>query len=595
MSEVALEVSPGVERHQRELPVGRLEQFRRLEGRRVTVVVFEGQGPQDELPLRVEAPGHRIRASELREEFRRHRFPRLMVVREPAERRRISDPFLEHLGGGLDEVPLDPVVRVLDPAAVTSEHRVEQVPELVEQGLDLQVLHEGRPLLRIGEVAHQGGLRERRLAGPSDQDRGRRVCVLVLPRMEIQVEPADPLRALVHIVGLDRLVPHGDVGDALVPNAEKFRGDVEEAPQDLLEGEVRPQELRVEIERLGADQFRVVVRVPCVERRRSRRVLAFSVEEKAGVLLRPTFRRRADLREEVRDPFRGADHLVLHNVVREGVVSEQRGELVPGLEELRECREIRGMRAVEVLSLQPSAHLRVLRIAEDGDEVRIVGRDRDLAVGTGRMGPHEVVREAREVLRAVDLDRPDVFSDRAIEVLPDRGHLVAQFLDPRPGGLVLVDARETEVSEDFSHRELRVRVLARHVEADERIVEGPVQREVRREALRLLVPFVRRRPDRGVRMDVEQELRLALDLGEVEQQAIVGDEEVADRPPAMALEDLGQVAAALLQARGGLPLQGIRIADEQVPRLRERGHLGRRSPLRGRPPRGHAPKESSAG
>ena len=86
------------------------------------------------------------------------------------------------------------------------------------------------------------------------------------------------------------------------------------------------------------------------------------------------------------------------------------------------------------------------------------------------MGLHEVVREAREVLRAIDLDRPDVFSDRAIEVLPDRGHLVAQFLDPRPGGLVLVDARETEVPEDFSHRELRVRVLARHVEADERIV-----------------------------------------------------------------------------------------------------------------------------
>src|SRR5439155_17471380 len=91
----------------------------------------------DALPisLRVEAPGHRIRASELREEFRRHRFPRLNVVREPAERRRISDPLLEHLGGGLNEVPLDPVVRVLDPAAVTSEHRVEQVPELVEQGL----------------------------------------------------------------------------------------------------------------------------------------------------------------------------------------------------------------------------------------------------------------------------------------------------------------------------------------------------------------------------------------------------------------------------------------------------------------------------
>ena len=41
------------------------------------------------------------------------------------------------------------------------------------------------------------------------------------------------------------------------------------------------------------------------------------------------------------------------------------------------------------------------------------------------MGLHEVVREAREVLRAIDLDRPDVFSDRAIEVLSDRGHLVA--------------------------------------------------------------------------------------------------------------------------------------------------------------------------
>src|SRR5207253_11277958 len=106
-------------------------------------------------------------------------------------------------------------------------------------------------------------------------------------------------------------------------------------------------------------------------------------------------------------------------------------------EELRERREMRGMRTVEALPLQSSAHLRVPRIAEHGDEVRIVGRDRDLAVGTGRMSLHEVVREAREVLRAIDLDRPDVSSDRAIEVLSDRGHLVAQFLDPRPGGLVL--------------------------------------------------------------------------------------------------------------------------------------------------------------
>src|SRR5207244_11438614 len=92
-------------------------------------------------------------------------------------------------------------------------------------------------------------------------------------------------------------------------------------------------------------------------------------------------------------------------------------------------------------------------------------------------------------------------------------------------------------------------------------------------------------------MDIEQELRLALDLGEVEQQAIVGDEEVTDRPAGVAPEDLVQTSAALFQAGGGLLLQRIRIADEQVPRLCERGRLRTRSPPRGRSPRGHAAKE----
>ena len=64
-----------------------------------------------------------------------------MVKGEALERLGIADPFLEHLGRGLDEVPLDPIVRVLHPSTMAHEDRVEEVSELVEERLDLQELH----------------------------------------------------------------------------------------------------------------------------------------------------------------------------------------------------------------------------------------------------------------------------------------------------------------------------------------------------------------------------------------------------------------------------------------------------------------------
>ena len=390
-------------------------------------------------------------------------------------------------------------------------------------------------------------------------------------------------------------MPDRDAGHPLVSDSEQFAGDREQALEDLREREVRPEELRVEVEVLRPHEFGIEVRVPCLDRGRGGHVLLLAGDQELGVLLRPFLRSGADLREEVADALRGSDHLVLYDVVREALVSEDPREFVARGHELGQRREVRGMAAVQVLPLEAPPDLRVLGISEDGDDVRVLRRDRDPAVGSGRMRLHEIGRQAREVRRSVDLDRTLVLADRAVEVLPGRGHLVPESLDPLAGRGVSVDPGQTEVPEDLADRVLRLGILLRHIEVDERIIQRAVQGEVRREPLRLLVPLVRGLADRGIRMDVEQESTLALKFRESGQEAVVRHEEVLDGPRTAACEDLLETLATFRQARSGLFSQGLRVGREQVPRGRERTRVRSTVSLRLRSARGHGATEWLAG
>src|SRR5437016_2963978 len=419
--------------------------------------------------------------------------------------------------------------------------------------------------------------------------------VLVLPRMEVQVESTDSPIAIDDVVHVHGWMPDRDAGHPLVPDSEQFAGDFEQALEDLPERAGRPEALRVKVEILRAREFGIEVRVPRLQRGRVRHVLLLAGNQNLGVLLRPFLRGGADLREEVADALRESDHFVLYDVVREALVSEDPREFVARGHELGQRCKVRGMAAVQVLPLEAPPDLRILGISENGDDVRVLRRDRDPAVGSRRMRLHEIGRQAREVRRSVDLDRTLVLADRAVEVLPGRGHLVPESLDPLAGRGVSVDPGQTEVPEDLADRVLRLGILLRHTEVDERVIERAVQGEVRREPLRLLIPLVRGLADRGIRVDVEQESTLALKFRESGKEAVIRHEEVLDGPRTAACEYLLETLAGFRQARGGLFGQGLRVGREQVPRGRERTRVRSTVSLRRRSARGHGESEWLAG
>jgi hypothetical protein len=211
------------------------------------------------------------------------------------------------------------------------------------------------------------------------------------------------------------------------------------------------------------------------------------------------------------------------------------------------------------------------------------------------MRADEVLREPGEGLRSVELDRPDVLANSPIEFLADRDHGVPEFLDADARRLVLVHAREAEVPEDLVDREPGVRILFRNIEGDERVVERPVQREVRREPFGFLVPLVRGLADGRIGMHVEQELRLALQLREVEQHAVVGHEEIAHGPGTTAGNESLQPTPEPGEARGRLLREGIRVQREQEPRGGERSRPRSRTSRAARLMTGwHGSMESSA-
>ena len=102
-------------------------------------------------------------------------------------------PLLEHLRRRLDEVPLGRDAALRDPALVAAEHVVHEVAELVEHRDDVVVLHQraaarptGRGKLHTstpsGSCTPRDAVLEREL---------RRVLVLALARMHVEVDPAE--------------------------------------------------------------------------------------------------------------------------------------------------------------------------------------------------------------------------------------------------------------------------------------------------------------------------------------------------------------------------------------------------------------------
>ena len=80
----------------------------------------------------------------LRHQLRRNGFTGLIVRREGRQRRRIPDPFLEHLRRRLGEVALETRAAQAVPRAMTADQSMDDVAELVEERAHLVVRHQTR-------------------------------------------------------------------------------------------------------------------------------------------------------------------------------------------------------------------------------------------------------------------------------------------------------------------------------------------------------------------------------------------------------------------------------------------------------------------
>ena len=180
--------------------------------------------------------------------------PGFVVPGQEVETRALPTPVFHDLRGQLDEVPGDVhAVERLD--LHFAKQVVQQVAELVENGLNLPVREQRRPALPwrsevaadVAEVGRPGAVRPRtarhQVAHPG-------AATLRFARMPVGVKRAEPPAAgVVQVVILNLGVPGLEgsgraLGD---PQAEDLSHQLEQTRDDAPHREIRPQHLLVEI------------------------------------------------------------------------------------------------------------------------------------------------------------------------------------------------------------------------------------------------------------------------------------------------------------------------------------------------------------
>ena len=368
------------------------------------VVDVQGDRGVERLRRRLERATECIRAAHLLDQLHRNRVTRLVMLGEGLEHLRIPHPLLEHLGRGLDEIAFRRRARHRLPLPLTAEDRVEQVPELVEEGLDVGVLHQSRiPRLPAREIADERVLRK---LEPPGTLADRELCGVVefsRPRMEIEVEPAEEPRAFVHLVRFDRRIPDGRVRDPLVGDPEHPGGHVQHALLHVVEREVGPHFLRIEIEITFPDEPAVVGDLPPVHLRGGGIVLLLSLEIDGVFLLRALQGRLVQARDEIGGVLGRADHLVFRDVVGPGRVAQDARHAIALRQERIEHREVRRVGAVHRFVHDLLPEVRALGVADHGNVVGGLDAEGDRPVGAGRVSADVVLGEPLEV-RGSDLD-----------------------------------------------------------------------------------------------------------------------------------------------------------------------------------------------
>src|ERR1035441_662638 len=132
---------------------------------------------------------------------------------------------------------------------MTAEDGVHEVAKFMKIGHHVVVLHEPWVArLAARKVADQCCLRQVASAYARHHGRGGEPLVLAFARVHVEVEAAHQLAALEDLKDSYGRVPRGLSGWAKF-YFEQARGGVEHAGFHLVVGEIRPDRLRIEIER----------------------------------------------------------------------------------------------------------------------------------------------------------------------------------------------------------------------------------------------------------------------------------------------------------------------------------------------------------
>jgi hypothetical protein len=132
------------------------------------------------------------------------------------------------------------------------EEVVDQMTELVEERHNVGVPHQPAP-----EVAHQSALWQLSVADSRDQVELRRVLVLALAGVQVEVDPAQRTPLEVDVVDSDIFVPRRGILHADIAHPEQPSGDVQQSLSDLRELEVPAHLLGIDLEVLAPNDLLV--------------------------------------------------------------------------------------------------------------------------------------------------------------------------------------------------------------------------------------------------------------------------------------------------------------------------------------------------
>jgi hypothetical protein len=422
------------------------------------------------------------------------------------------------------------------------------VAELVEEGLDVVVLQQPRLAWRgPREIAHQSSFRELSPTHAVQDGEFGRVLVLVGARVHVEVDSAQPLATLVHVVALDVGRPPTRRLHPAVLDAEELRRHLEQPLLHPFVGVVGPHRLRVESELLRLDALLVVVLLPVMHGDGVRQVAPLAFQKLGVVLLRTGGRDGRDPSDEFRSRDLVADHLVLSDVGGPILVPEPPGQLVAARQEPIEAGHVRGITPIAKLPVEPLARPSARGVRHERRVVGVVGGDLDHAVRPRGMRPHVIVGQPLEV-PWLDGDGPAVGLHVAGELLSDERQLVVELADALPRGLVSVHAGAPEIPQGALDVVARARILARDVEPAQRLVHASVQRQLGHELHGFLSALLGSSAHLGVGVDALEEMGLVARRIELDLNLVVGDQGVIDGAGRPHVEQLLERAPRRLEA-----------------------------------------------